>query len=195
MASLCLFCGRLAAGGRTSKCSGAHHHVIEATALAEIWDTHADRLLLVARSIGGPAEDAVQEAFIALAKQSEVPNDPMAWLVRVARNRLLQWQRGNRRRKHREHRAGTACWFDYEIRRVDEQIDGRDVTASLMTLGSPDREVIVMHLWGEMTFEAIGEVIGVSRASAHRAFTRGLVALKGEFNCESTSDSMRICND
>ena len=32
--------------------------------LTEIWDQHADRLLLIARSIGGPAEDAMQEAFV-----------------------------------------------------------------------------------------------------------------------------------
>jgi len=32
--------------------------------VVEAWDQHADRLLLIARSIGEPAEDAVREAFV-----------------------------------------------------------------------------------------------------------------------------------
>jgi RNA polymerase sigma factor (sigma-70 family) len=169
--------------------------VIDATSLAEIWDAHADRLLLIARSIGGPAEDAVQEAFMSLATQPQLPADPLAWLVRVTRNRLLQWHRGNRRRRAREAEACVAAWFDCDLLSVDRKLDARAVTASLQALSSPDREVIVMHLWGEMTFESIADVIGGSRASAHRAFTRGLQRLKSEFDSESNRDSMRLCNE
>lgn len=165
--------------------TGTSGCAMDASKLAEIWDTHADRLLLVARSIGGPAEDAVQEAFIALAGQATDPADPMAWLVRVTRNRLLQWQRSNQRRRSREHRAVEGNWFDRDIRRLDQQMDGRAVTAALIALASPQREVIVMHLWGDMTFESIGQVIGISRASTHRAFQRGLSQLKQQFHCES----------
>jgi RNA polymerase sigma factor (sigma-70 family) len=169
--------------------------VIDATSLAEIWDAHADRLLLIARSIGGPAEDAVQEAFMSLATQPQLPADPLAWLVRVTRNRLLQWHRGNRRRRARESVACAAAWFDCDLLSVDRMLDAHAVTASLQALSSPDREVIVMHLWGEMTFESIADVIGGSRASAHRAFTRGLQRLKSEFDSESNRDSMRLCNE
>ena len=169
--------------------------MIDATTLAEIWDAHADRVLLIARSIGGPAEDAVQEAFIALATQSGLPDDPMAWLVRVTRNRLLQWHRGNRRRRVRETCACKHSWFDCDVLAVDQRLDAREVTAALIALSSPEREVIVMHLWGEMTFESIAKVIGVSRASAHRAFGRGLESLKEKFDCESKTDSMRLCNE
>lgn len=169
--------------------------MIDATSLAEIWDAHADRLLLIARSIGGPAEDAVQEAFISLATQAQLPDDPLAWLVRVTRNRLLQWQRGSRRRRARESVVSVVEWFDCDLLRVDRQLDAREVTAALQRLPSPDREVIVMHLWGEMSFESIAEVIGGSRASANRAFHRGLERLKSEFQGESKRDSMRLCNE
>jgi hypothetical protein len=46
-----------------------------------------------------------------------------------------------------------------------------------------------------MTFASIAEVIGGSRASAHRAFNRGLQTLKKEFNSEPENESMRICNE
>ncbi len=169
--------------------------MIDPNTLAEIWDAHADRLLLIARSIGGPAEDAVQEAFIALATQRVLPRDPMAWLVRVTRNRLLQWQRGNRRRRDRETSVCDLPWFDCDVLNVDQKLDGREITTALLALSSPEREVIVMHLWGDMTFESIAGVIGGSRASAHRAFGRGLETLKLKFNRESEIDSMRVCNE
>lgn len=169
--------------------------MIDPETLAEVWDANADRLLLIARSIGGPSEDAVQEAFVALATQPVLPRDPMAWMVRVTRNRLLQWQRGNRRRRDRETAVCEASWFDCDLLKVEQKLDGREVTTALLCLPSPDREVIVMHLWGEMTFESIAEVIGGSRASAHRAFGRGLETLKMKFNRESEIDSMRICHE
>lgn len=169
--------------------------MVEAEILTELWDEYADRLLLIARSIGGPAEDAVQEAFVALAAQTELPRDPLAWLVRVTRNRLLQWHRRSLRRRKRESLAGRQSWFAVDIVHVDQQLDSREVTSALLTLKSPEREVIVMHLWGEMTFDAIAEVIGGSRASAHRAFQRGLRELQGRFNHESNTDSRRLCNE
>jgi RNA polymerase sigma factor (sigma-70 family) len=119
----------------------------------------------------------------------------MAWLVRVTRNRLLQWHRGNRRRRDREIKVGESVWFDCEILNVDQRLDAREVTAALIAMSSPQREVIVMHLWGDMTFESIAEVIGVSRATAHRAFTSGLETLRAKFSNESKTDSMRTCNE
>lgn len=170
--------------------------MIDPRELAEIWDAHAERLLIVARAFGGPAEDAVQEAFVALARQPRLPDDPMAWLVRVARNELLQWQRGQRRRRARESMAGeSASWFDGQLGSVDRLLDGREVTKALLTIASPQREVIVMHLWGDMSFESIAAVIGTSRASAHRAFTRGLETLKERFHCESERDLNRLYHE
>ncbi len=156
--------------------------MIDATTLAELWGEHADRLLLVARSIGGPAEDAVQEAFVALASQNDLPADPMGWLVRVTRNRLLQWHRSSKRRRTRESAAATQVWFDCQSMSAQQRLDAAEVTAALQALPSPEREIIVMHLWGEMSFASIAGVVGGSRATAHRAFGRGLQTLQQKFN-------------
>lgn len=169
--------------------------MIDANTLADTWDACADRLLLIARSIGGPGEDAVQEAFVALAAQPQLPDDPMAWLVRVTRNRLLQWQRSGQRRRRRERASFQPNWFDGEVLRLDQQIDARQVTAALVQMSSPQREIIVMHLWGGLTFEAIGQILEVSRASAHRSFHQGLDSLKREFLRESEIDSVRVCHE
>jgi RNA polymerase sigma-70 factor (ECF subfamily) len=167
--------------------------VIDATSLAEVWDACADRLLLIARSHGGPAEDAVQEAFIALVGQSQLPDDPMSWLVRVTRNRLMQWQRSHQRQRRREVLAVQANWFESEVIQVDRRIDGRRITAALQQLPSPQREIIVMHLWGGLTFDAIGQIVDMSRASANRSFHQGLDVLRNQFCAEH--DSVRACHE
>lgn len=169
--------------------------LIDPITLSEIWDVHADRLLLIARSIDSAAEDAVQEAFVALACQPELPDDPMAWLVRVTRNRLLQWRRGQRRRESRETQHREPDWFDSDILRVQRRLDANEVTQALQGLESPDREIIVMHLWGEMTFDAISEVIESSKASTHRAYQRGLSQLKKQFPSSAEPDHAWYSNE
>lgn len=169
--------------------------MIDAAKLTEIWDACADRLLLIARSMGESPEDAVQEAFIALARQDTPPDDPLAWLVTVARNYQRQLHRRNRRRRERETRVSRFGWFDREVNLVDSRMDARSVTEALLRLPSPRREVIVMRLWGEMTFEAIAEVVELSRATVHREFHAGLESLKQTFETKMEPPSMRLCHD
>lgn len=163
--------------------------MIDPAILAEIWRTHVDRLLLIARSIGGPAEDAVQEAFVELAARQELPDDSMAWLVKVTRNRLLQWHRGNRRRRNRESLVGHQTWFDGGVRSSDRRLDGEEVASAIQAMPSPDREIIVMHIWGEMSFESIARVVGGSRAKAHRTFRRQMQNLKEQFDPDHLVDA------
>lgn len=169
--------------------------MIDPTELTEIWDQYADRLLLISRSMGASAEDAVQEAFVALARQASMPEDPLAWMVTVCRNYQRTVYRRTLRRRKRESEVGRHGWFDREVNVVDSRLDARSVTEALMKLSSPTREIIVMRLWGEMTFDAIADVVELSRATVHREFRQGLATLKNNFETESQAQSMRLCHD
>ncbi len=169
--------------------------MIEASKLTEIWDECADRLLLIARSMGESAEDAVQEAFVALARQASLPDDPLAWLVTVARNHQRQCHRREQRRRQLETKTVQTAWFDRQVQSVDARIDASSVTDALLTLASPTREIIVMRLWGEMTFESIAEIVELSRATVHRDFHAGLAELKQLFATESQPPTRRLCHD
>ncbi|QDV41890.1 ECF RNA polymerase sigma factor SigL [Stieleria neptunia] len=149
--------------------------------LAETWNRYSSRLLLIARAIGEPAEDAVQEAFLQLARQSPPPDDPFAWLVTVTRNQILQWRRSGDRRRRREQTTQGHVWFDDAHRRVEVQLDARQVTDALVMLDAETRQVIVMHLWGEMSFDKIAEVMGCSRSTAHRVFQAGIRLMRQQF--------------
>lgn len=159
--------------------------MVEPATLRDLWLSHANRLVLIARSIGEPAEDAVQEAFVALAKEQQLPCDPLAWLVRVTRNQLLHWRRSGQRRRERERIVARDRWFESPDAALESQLDADEAMQALESLRAEQREIVVMHLWGEMSFETIAGVIGTSRATAHRRYISGLRQLQQRLEPES----------
>lgn len=168
--------------------------MIDPQTLSRLWRRHVDRLLIVARGVGEPAEDAVQEAFLQLARQSTLPDDPLAWLVRVTRNQLLQWQRSGTRRTAREKCAAepagtTAPWLESPQDDIEDRLDAALVTERLQQLPADVREVMVMHLWGELTFQQIAPIVGRSRSTVHRQYLQGLSQLRCHFETFAEDDS------
>ncbi|WP_261346679.1 RNA polymerase sigma factor [Crateriforma spongiae] len=156
---------------------------MDAEQICRIWDTHRDRLMLIARAMDplvsdGGADDAVQEAFIELAKRGQPPDDPVAWMARIIRNRLLMWRRGRQRRRERENDYARLTWL---VRRDDSaaiDIDPRKLTEVLQTMPDDQRQVIVMRWWGDMTFRQIAGVLGQSRSRTHRQYQHGIAHLR-----------------
>lgn len=150
--------------------------------LSKAWEQHADRLLLIARSFGEPAEDAVQEAFLALAKRNELPNEPLAWLARVARNQLLQWKRSEKRTEDRlRARLNLAEKF---CSNSMDTLDAVEVAQAVDDLPDSQRQIVVLHLWGQLKFEQIGEIVNISKSTAHRRYLEALEQLRVRFACQ-----------
>ncbi len=160
--------------------------------LGRLIDRHADSLRLYARQWTDMADDVVQEAFLSLARQRAVPENPAAWLFRAVRNGAINAAVAARRRRRHEERAAAwrlAGWFTGA---VDDgrtgagsglssgslELDPSDAEAALKSLPLDQREVIVAHLWGGLTFEQIGEVSGTSSSTAHRLYAAGLATLR-----------------
>ena len=142
-------------------------------------DRHAAALELYARQWCGSAEDVVQEAFVTLATRTPVPFHPVAWLFRTVRNGALNAASASRRRRRHEAEAAATApsWFEPGTHRGGE-IDAESAQAALAQLPLEQREVVVAHLWGRLTFEEIGDLIGASASSAHRLYHAGLLALR-----------------
>src|SRR5262245_4212739 len=121
--------------------------------LADLIDAHSPALLLYARQLCAAPEDVVQEAFLKLVAQRVWPNDVVPWLYRVVRNAAFDERKTARHRTQREQAvARNAPWF------VEERLEGLDAAAAskaLQELAVDQREVIVAHLWGGLTFEQI----------------------------------------
>jgi RNA polymerase sigma factor (sigma-70 family) len=140
-------------------------------------DEHAAALALYARQWCDAPEDVVQEAFLKLASQRTPPDSPAAWLYCVVRNGALTAARAAKRRRHYESAAAAKAsgWF---LPSDLAGLDAEAATAALSALPVEQRETIVAHLWGGLTFDQIGELSGVSASTAHRRYLAALSALR-----------------
>jgi RNA polymerase sigma-70 factor (ECF subfamily) len=145
--------------------------------LGRLLDKHSPALVLFARQWCAAPEDVVQEAFLKLARQKTELANPVSWLFRVVRNGALSAARSDRRRRRHEATAAgrAAPWLEP---REPSELDAGTATAAMQTLPLDQREVIVAHLWGGLTFEEVGELAGCSSSTAHRRYLAGLAALR-----------------
>ena len=149
--------------------------------LGHLLDRHSAALELYARQWCETPEDVVQEAFLKLAGRRALPSHPAAWLFRVVRNGAIAAGRSAMRRRRHEARAavGSTPWFEPAGPAGEGGIlDPETAAAELRALPIEQREVIVAHLWGGLTFEQIAEVAGCSSSTAHRSYSAGLATLR-----------------
>jgi RNA polymerase sigma factor (sigma-70 family) len=159
------------------------------TEFARLVDRHALALILFARQWCAVPEDVVQDALVKLFALRQPPREVVPWLYRVVRNGALDAAKIARRRQRRETAvARPERWF---AETEAAGLDAAAAVAALQRLPLEQREAIVAHLWGGLSFEEIGEVAGCATSSAHRRYAAGLEALRGEmgFACPTHSPS------
>ncbi len=145
--------------------------------LGRLYDDHAAALVLYARQRcdAQSAEDAVHEAFIALARQRRAPDQVVGWLYRTVRNAAISASRSAHRRRRREGRASASeAWFES----FDDRLDAQTAARVLAELDPETREIIVARLWGALNFEEAARLQGCSLATAHRRYHDGLARLQ-----------------
>jgi RNA polymerase sigma-70 factor (ECF subfamily) len=149
--------------------------------LGRLLDRHAAALVLYARQWCAAPEDVVQEAFVKLSAVRPPPDNAVAWLYRVVRNAALDAARSElRRRRHEAEAAGRRpAWF---VPVYGADLDADAVASALDHLPGDQRETVVAHLWGSLTFDQIGELSGVSSSTAHRRYVAALTTLRERLN-------------
>lgn len=162
----------------------------ERAAITALVERHQGVLLGHARALvgpGGPFEDAVQEAFLALLSQppelpAHVAGDAEAerahlrsWLHKVTRNICMDTLRSQRRRREREERAAAPEAFSSA---EAEQRDTRAaVERELAKLPEDQREVLVLRLLGERSYREIAEITGKKLGTVGWLVSEGLQRL------------------
>jgi RNA polymerase sigma-70 factor (ECF subfamily) len=143
--------------------------------LGRLYRQHAPALRLYARQWPHVADDVVQDAFVALARQSPPPAQVSAWLYRVVRTGALAAARSAARRWRREGRASKPeAWFAA----AEDRLDSDEAARALVALPLELREVIVARLWGELTFDEVARLVDCSLPTAHRRYHAGLAELR-----------------
>jgi RNA polymerase sigma factor (sigma-70 family) len=154
---------------------------MDSDGLGRLVDRHAAALELFARQWCDTPEDVVQEAFVKLASARTPPENPAAWLFRVVRNGALNAAQSARRRRRYEAESAseTTDWFQpQQTAATSDSLDPETAADELRSLPLNQREVIVAHIWGGLSFQEIALVSGCSASSAHRLYSSGLSALR-----------------
>jgi RNA polymerase sigma-70 factor (ECF subfamily) len=143
------------------------------------FEAHSGALALYARQWldDHAAVDAVQEAFLSLLSQKRRPLDVRAWLFRTVRNAALNELR--RRRTRAEHARDVAAarpaWFQPDLA---DGLDAQAAQEALSQLPPEQSELIVMRIWGQMTYEQMAEVAGESLSTVHGRYAAAIESLR-----------------
>ena len=148
-------------------------------------EAHGPKLLLCARQWTrslADAEDVLQEAFVRYWRhQRQLPGDPQALIITSIRRAALDLARREDRRTAREEQAGGGSEADQLVfERLPGEGDERraEIEVALQRLPAEQREVRVLKIWQEFTFEQIGEALGIPPNTAASRYRYALNALR-----------------
>lgn len=128
------------------------------------------------------AEDVLQEVFVTLARDParlEGVRSMRPFLFRLTHNLAVDLIRSRESRSRAHSAAGL------EVPRLflpapaaDAEMDARELEAALGELPVEQRAVVHLKLWGDLTFEAIAEVLQVSPNTAASRYRYALGKLR-----------------
>ena len=151
-----------------------------------LYESHAPQIILYGRALGlshSEAEDVLQETFIALLQRPGVPEQPLHYCLRSFRNRALNYKRGLWRRLTRE--LESVRWFESGASGDGSSVQEQAAMRCLAKLPVEQREVIVLKIWHEHTFEEIGELLDLSPNTAAGRYRYGMQKLRACLNGET----------
>ena len=153
--------------------------MISPSEITKLWRTYANGLGLFARvRCSANADDLVQEAFLRLARQSQTPEDTLAWLAKTVRNLAIDTARSESRRRKREQlfveQKSTTNTAEFQA----NICTSADVAEVLLKLDETDRDIVVAHIWNSMNFRQIASAFSMSASTANRRYLAALKQLK-----------------
>jgi RNA polymerase sigma-70 factor (ECF subfamily) len=123
------------------------------------------------------AEDAVQEGFVRFWKARLRSRDEVAYLYACVRAAAIDAARADAARERRD----ASLESQEESSFVPEQDElAEQVEAALARLPDEQREVVVMKIWGGVTFGQIAEVLDISLNTAASRYRYAMQKLESE---------------
>lgn len=134
------------------------------------------------------AADLMCETFAAAllathAPGRELPGEPVAWLVRIARNELLDaWRRGRVADDARRRLALEPLVLeDEDLAAVEEAAAESDLLERLSQELAPDQfQALSAHLFEERAYPDIARELGCSQAVVRKRVSRALTVLRAK---------------
>lgn len=153
------------------------HSLPKAVQIETLYHEHGAALVLFATAIAGDrsrAQDAVHQVFLKLLERGDLRHalDPRAYLFASVRNAVLNETKA----RHRDVVLDQdSAWFDPPAQDFAAEANLR---RALSALPSEQREVTVLHIWCELSFAQIAEVLDISLNTAASRYRYALAKLR-----------------
>ena len=153
-----------------------------------LYRQHGAALLLFASTISGDrgrAQDAVQQVFLKAIENGSVREaiNKKAYLFACVRNAVLN----DARVQDRDARLDDdSAWFSPPDR---DYAGEENLRRALGELSADQREVTVLHVWGELTFSEISDLLGVSSNTAASRYRYALAKLRSSMLAKENKEN------
>src|SRR5262249_3190902 len=144
----------------------------------EAWyHQHGAALLLFGIALTGDrgrAQDALHEIFLRLLGHRELGHiaDVRTYLFAALRNTIIN--DAKRRGRDVPLEPTAESWFESP----NDYVEEIRIRRALTELPADQREVIVLHVWGGLTFSQAAEVLGINANTAAARYRYALVKLR-----------------
>jgi len=174
-----------------------HAPTMEAGSSDDDWkqwfERHGPKLLLCARQWTrtlADAEDVVQEVFARYWRhQRWLAGEPLALLVTSIRRAACDLARRDERRSRREAQTEVMLG-EGDGRMFETPFEGEErraaIERALRAIPAEQREVLVLRVWGELTFAEIAEQLDVPANTVASRYRYALVALRERLKASDT---------
>ena len=143
-----------------------------------LYEVHGRALLAYACAFvhdPSEAEDVLHQVFLQLLRDGATEISSPGYLFRAVRNRALNHLRG------RSREVALDGVLDSRLQWLESPSGSTETALALQsalgTLPQEQREVIVLRVWGRMTFEEVAGIVGVSPNTAASRYRYGLAKL------------------
>jgi len=146
-----------------------------------LYQQHGPGLLLYGCSLLGRkhvAEDVLQQVFMRLLEQNTLPEDPRPYLFRAVRNAAFNVMRSESKQVEL---ADIEPWFEAPQHDYAARVT---LTAEIMRIPEEQRQVLVLHLWGGLSFDEVGGVLAISANTAASRYRYALQKLRAAMQPE-----------
>jgi RNA polymerase sigma-70 factor (ECF subfamily) len=149
--------------------------------IQSLYRQHGPALLLYACSIlrhRHAAEDALHQVFMKLLEQNTLPDEPKPYLFRAMHNAALNVLRNQD--------SEIEPWFESPSTDPAMEVTLRN---ELLELPAEQQQVLVLHLWGGLSFEEIGNVLGIPANTAASRYRYALEKLRARMQTGDKQDA------
>ena len=156
------------------------------TEIETLYRQHGAALLLFASAISGDrgrAQDALHQVFLKAIENGSLSQaiNKKAYLFACVRNAVLNDAKLQDRNMPLDI---DSAWFSPPDRDYAAE---QNLRRALADLPDDQREVIVLHIWGELTFSEIGDLLSVSSNTAASRYRYALAELRGSMFAKEDS--------